>query len=192
MSFAEWIATALGIACVAFAARRSILTFPTGIAAVLLLGVVVLEARLYSDALLQLFFAAANLYGWIGWRRAQADAGDIRVRMLGPRARRLWLGGILLGWALWGTAMHRLTDAALPWWDAGIATASIAAQLLMARRYVENWWLWIAVDIASVPLYLVKGLYLFTALYLIYLGLAAWGLIDWTRERRLERRMVPA
>ncbi len=192
MSPAEWIATTLGIACVALAARRSIWTFPTAIVSVALLGVVVFRARLYSDALLQLFFAAANLYGWIDWRRARARTGDVPVRTLDTRARAAWLCGIALGWLAWGSAMHRLTDAALPWWDAGIAAASIAAQWLMARRAIEHWWLWIAVDLASVPLYLAKGLYPFAGLYLVYLALAVWGLIDWRRAAGARWRLAPA
>ena len=73
-----------------------------------------------------------------------------------------------------------------------IAAASVAAQLLMARRAIENWWLWIAVDVASVPLYLAKGLYPFAGLYLVYLGLAVWGLLDWRRALATGWRMVPA
>lgn len=192
MSLVEWIATGLGIACVALAAVRSIWTFPTGIAAVLLLGAVVFEARLYSDAMLQLFFAGANLYGWGHWRRAQAETGDVPVATLALRERLRWLTGIALGALLWGAAMHRWTDAALPWWDAAIASASVAAQLLMARRRLENWWLWIAVDVASVPLYLSKGLYLFAALYLIYLALAVWGLARWSGAASGRWRVVPA
>jgi nicotinamide mononucleotide transporter len=180
----EWIATALGVACVALAAGRSIWTFPTAIGSVALLGVVVFDARLYSDALLQVFFAAANVYGWLNWHRTQVRTGDVAVAMLDGAGRARWAAAILLGWIVWGTAMHRWTDATLPWWDAGIAAASVAAQLLMARRRIENWWLWIAVDLASVPLYLTKGLYLFAGLYAVYFALALWGLAAWTRAAR--------
>lgn len=179
MSTLEWIATLLGIACVALAAVRSVWTFPTAIGSVTLLGIVVWEARLYSDALLQGFFVAANIYGWIGWRRSQAEQGDVVVGVLSSRARAAWLAGIAGAALAWGGAMHALTDAAYPWWDAAIAAASVAAQLLMAQRRLENWWLWIAVDVASVPLYLAKGLHLFAGLYAIYLALAIWGLVGW-------------
>ncbi len=192
MSPVEWIATALGIACVLLAARRSIWTFPVAIVSVILLGVVVFEARLYSDALLQLFFVAANLYGWLTWRRTQARTGDVPVGMLDAAGRTRWSVAILSGWLVCGAAMHRWTDAALPWLDAGIAAASIAAQLLMAQRQLENWWLWVAVDLASVPLYLAKGLYLFAGLYAVYLGLALWGLASWSRSARGEWRVVAA
>jgi nicotinamide mononucleotide transporter len=192
MSPVEWTATALGIACVALAARRSIWTFPSGIGSVVLLGVVVFEARLYADALLQLFFVAANLYGWATWRRTQARTGDVALGVLDTGGRARWGAAILLGWLLWGAAMHRWTDAALPWWDSGIAAVSVAAQLLMAQRRIETWWLWIAVDLASVPLYLTKGLFLFAGLYAVYLGLALWGLASWLRAGRGEWRVATA
>ncbi|PZQ60460.1 MAG: nicotinamide mononucleotide transporter [Sphingomonas taxi] len=192
MSLLEWVATVLGIACVALAAVRSIWTFPTAIGSVTLLGVVVFDARLYSDALLQLFFVAANLYGWATWHRAQARSGDVPVRWLPTRARWHWAGGIALAWLACGAAMHALTNAALPWWDAGIAAASVAAQILLAQRRLENWWLWIAVDVASVPLYLLKGLHLFALLYLLYLALAIVGLASWWRAARPALQAMPA
>lgn len=184
MSALEWIATLLGIACVALAAWRSVWTFPAGIVSVALLGVVVFEARLYSDALLQLFFVGANLYGWWNWVRTRADTGEVVVGRLDRRARLLWLSGIVVAATLWGVAMHRFTDASYPWWDAAIAAASVAAQILMAQRRVENWWLWIAVDLASIPLYLAKGLMLFAFLYLVYLVLAVGGWLAWRRAAR--------
>ena len=181
MSALEWIATLLGIACVALAAWRSVWTFPAGIVSVALLGVVVFEARLYSDALLQLFFVAANGYGWWNWTVTRAAAGEVLVTRLTAPARLAWLTGIVVAAVVWGLAMHRLTDASYPWWDAAIAAASVAAQLLMAQRRVENWWLWIVVDLASIPLYLAKGLMLFAFLYLVYLVLAVAGLLAWRR-----------
>jgi nicotinamide mononucleotide transporter len=184
MPLFEWIATLLGIACVALAAWRSVWTFPTAIGSVTLLGWVVFEQRLYSDALLQAFFVVANLYGWVTWQRVRRDSGEVTVERLGAAAQRVWAGAIAGAALLWGTTMHWLTDATYPLWDAGIAAASVAAQLLMARRKVENWWLWIVVDLGSVPLYLAKQLYLFAALYLVYLALAVIGLVEWRRALR--------
>lgn len=184
MSALEIVATALGIACVALAAVRSVWTFPVAIASVAALGVVVAGERLYSDALLQLFFVAANIYGWRQWSLAGGDSGEVRVERMMPRARLIWGGGAAAVALMWGGGMHRLTDAAWPWWDAAIAAGSVAAQLLMALRKLENWLLWIAVDLASIPLYLAKGLWLFAGLYLIYLVLACWGLWRWSRAER--------
>ncbi|WP_294443981.1 nicotinamide riboside transporter PnuC [Sphingomonas sp. 179-I 2A4 NHS] len=190
MSVMEWLATALGIACVALAARRSMWTFPAGVASVTLFGVVVYEARLYSDAALQGFFAAANLYGWAQWKRARSTLGEVAVGTMSPLSRVRWAAVTIILGASWAMTMHRFTDASYPWWDAAIAAASVAAQLLMAQRRIENWWLWIAVDLASIPLYLAKGLYLFAGLYLIYLALAVAGLISWLAVMRRTLRLA--
>lgn len=184
MPLLEWLATMLGIACVALAAARSVWTFPTGIASVALLGLVVFEARLYSDAALQAFFIAANLYGWAQWRRARDMWGEVAVDVMTLASRLRWAAATMLAGAAWALVMQRFTDASYPWWDAAIAAASVAAQLLMARRMIENWWIWIAVDLASIPLYLAKGLHLFAGLYLIYLALAIAGLVSWRAARR--------
>jgi nicotinamide mononucleotide transporter len=189
MSAMEWMATVLGVVCVALAAMRSVWTFPSGIASVALLGIVVFDARLYSDALLQVFFIGANLYGWRNWSRASARTGEVTVERMDAREIAGWSAGIAAVALGWGAAMRHLTDASWPWWDAGIAAASVAAQILMGRRRIENWWLWIAIDIASIPLYLAKGLRLFAILYLLYLAIAVAGLIGW---RRAARGVVPA
>ncbi|WP_298674529.1 nicotinamide riboside transporter PnuC [uncultured Sphingomonas sp.] len=181
MSMLESVATVLGVACVALAARRSMWTFPTAIGSVVLIGFVVFEARLYSDALLQGFFVAANCYGWLNWLRSKEKSGEVLVERMSAASRLRWAIGWMIATIAWGAAMHLFTNAAYPWWDAAIAIASVAAQLLMARRLIENWLIWIAVDVASVPLYLAKGLYLFAGLYVIYLALACWGLFDWHR-----------
>ncbi|KQT32772.1 nicotinamide mononucleotide transporter [Sphingomonas sp. Leaf412] len=183
MTVMEWIAALLGVACVALAAMRSVWTFPTAIGSVVLVGVVVFDARLYSDALLQGFFVAANLYGWAGWRAARARDGEIAVGWMTPASRAAWAIGIVAAALLWGGAMQRWTDASYPWWDAAIAAGSVAAQVLMARRRIENWALWIAVDLASIPLYLAKGLSMLAALYVVYLALAIAGLVGWSRPR---------
>ncbi len=184
MTWLEWFSTALGIACVALGVRRSVWTFPTAIGSVTLLGVVVFRQRLYSDALLQVFFVAANGYGWVNWRRSEREAGEVVVERMRTPAVLRWSGAVAVATVAWGLAMQRLTDAAFPYWDAGIAMASIAAQILMARRKLENWLIWIAVDVASVPLYLAKELWAFAGLYLVYLGLSVWGYLGWRRAWR--------
>lgn len=147
----------------------------------MLVGWLVWRQRLYSDAVLQGFFVAANLYGWANWRRSQRTAGEVVVERMSMSEVAAWGLGCLLAALVWGGAMARLTDATYPWWDAGTAVASVAAQVLMARRRLQNWVVWIAVDVALIPLYLVKDLPIIAALYVLYLALSVWGLIDWRR-----------
>ncbi|MBJ6121634.1 nicotinamide riboside transporter PnuC [Sphingomonas mollis] len=182
MNDLEAVAFVLGVINVTLVVRRSIWNYPFGIATVAVYAVVFAEARLYSDTLLQGFFIVVNGYGWVAWTRNRAVAGQVMVEAMTWPARIGWLTGIALAAAIWGTGMHRFTDASMPWWDAALAAASIAAQWLMAKRKWENWVLWIAVDIGSIGLYVIKGLWLTAVLYAVFLILATWGLIDWRRR----------
>ena len=186
MNSLETIAFVLGIINVTLVVRRSVWNFPFGMAMVSLYAIVFWRERLYSDTLLQGFFFVVNALGWWLWADNQAKAGEVVVEQMPARDRIAWVLGWLLISLAWGIGMARLTDAAYPWWDAGIAAASIAAQVMLAKRLIENWWVWIGVDIASVGLYAAKGLWLTLVLYVIFLGLSVWGLIDWRAALRRE------
>jgi nicotinamide mononucleotide transporter len=179
----EWIAAALGLANIALLVRRSVWNYPFGLAMVALYALVFFEARLYGESGLQLIFFAAQAWGWVLWvRAAKADGGDDRqvpVRWLGNFSRLVWTTAtaalaLNLGWV-----MHRFTDASLPYADAAIAGASIAAQFLLAFRRIENWVLWIVIDVASIAVYVTKGLWPTAGLYVVFLGMSALGLREW-------------
>ena len=174
----------LGALCVGLGVVRSMWTFPTAIGSVTLLGIVVWRERLYSDALLQLFFVGANIYGWLNWRGARERSGAIVIETLGWVERGGWTIAIVLLSIAIGAVMARYTNAAYPLWDASITVASMAAQVLMAQRRWENWLLWVVVDVAAIWLYHVKQLETFAGLYVIYLMLSLWGLAQWLTVRR--------
>lgn len=190
MSLIEGVATGLGALCVALSVARSVWTFPTAIGSVTLIGWLVWQQRLYSDALLQLFFVGANLYGWANWRLSQAQAGEVLVEGMAAAERLRWAVVAVAATLAWGAAMQRWTDASYAWWDAATAVVSVIAQLLMARRKWENWVLWVVVDVALIPLYLAKGLTMLAALYVFYLLLSIAGLIGWRRALREAGRAV--
>lgn len=180
----EWIAAALGVLNVALVVRRSIWNYPFAIAMVSLYFFVFFEAKLYSDALLQIFFLAINLYGWVNWLRSRRETGEVIVTVLTPRERLLWGLGTLAASLAWGLVMACFTDAVAPLIDAIVAGGSIAAQLLLSLRRLENWLLWIAVDLIAVPLYFSRGLQATAALYVLFLALAIAGLVAWHRAWR--------
>lgn len=177
----EILAALLGLANILLVVRRSVWNFPVAIAMVSLFAVIFWNAKLYSDAGLQFFFIAVNMFGWWQWTRNSADDGEIEVRALAPAQRVFWLAGAVAAALIWGLIMSRTTDATHPWWDASIAMWSVAAQFLLAWRYIENWHGWIAVNLVSVPLYATKGLYVSAGLYAVLLIIAIWGLIEWRR-----------
>jgi nicotinamide mononucleotide transporter len=181
MSELEWVAAALGVINVALVVRRSVWNYPFGLAMVALYFFVFFEARLYSDALLQIFFFVVQIYGWVNWVRARNASGEVPVGRLTPRERIGWVLGTALASLVWGLGMARYTDAAAPIVDAFIAGASISAQILMARRRIENWAVWILVDMVAIGLYFSRHLYPTSALYALFLLLSVTGLIGWRR-----------
>ncbi|MFN3620198.1 nicotinamide riboside transporter PnuC [Sphingorhabdus sp.] len=184
MSLLEIIAVLLGVANILLIIRRSVWNFPVAIAMVGLYFVIFRDAKLYSDAGLQIFFAVVNLYGWWNWTRSKAESGAIVVRRIQAKGYALCIiVSIAAIWG-WGAIMHAETDASYPYWDASVAMLSIAGQILMARRFVENWHFWIVVNLISIPLYFVKELYLTAGLYSLFLVLAVTGLIAWRKAEQ--------
>jgi nicotinamide mononucleotide transporter len=173
-----------GVACVWLAARNSIWNFPIGIVNGGLYLVVFKEARLYSDAGLQLAFIALLVYGWVKWLRndASPNASVLPITRT-PQRVAWWLGaaGLLFAGVV-GYLFGRYTDAALPYWDSSTTAVSLAAQLLLSRRNLENWLLWIGVDVAYVGMYWHRDLHLTSVLYGVFLVLAVYGYWQWRRE----------
>lgn len=184
MNAPEIIATLLGLANILLLVRRSIWNYPFGLLMVALYAQIFFAAKLYSDALLQLFFFVTQLYGWYAWWRAGGSEHQVQVERLTAPARIAWVMMIALISLAWGAAMHAYTDAAFPWWDGTIAVTSIAAQILLARRLIENWLLWIAVDASAIPLYLAKQLPFTAGLYFLFLLLCIVGLRKWAAAER--------
>lgn len=189
MSPLEIVAFVLGVINVSLVVRRSIWNYPFGLVMVALYAWIFFGAKLYSDAILQVFFFVVQIYGWMNWARSASLEGEVRVERMTNRDRAFWLVGAVFATLAWGWGMHRFTDAAFPWWDAGVAILSVVAQILMSRRLIENWLLWITVDLLAIGLYATRDLRLTALLYAIFLALSVWGLIDW---RHAERRSVTA
>lgn len=193
MTTLEWIATAAGFVCVLLLVRRSMWNFPFAILSVSLFAVVFRDAKLYSDALLQLFFIAINLFGWWSWLRSRATQGEVVVERLTVIEQVAALSGMIGLTLFWGAVMAGHTDAAFPYIDGAVAMLSVGAQVLLAMRKLESWYVWIVVDLIAIPMFYSKGLYATSGLYVLYLGLSVWGLLDWQRAmRRANNGVLPA
>ncbi len=181
MSWAEIAGALLGLVNIVLVIRRSVWNFPVAMVMVVLVGWVLAGTKLYSEAGLQAFFFAANAWGWWMWSRAQGETAEVPVGRMTAQARLVWalvtaVLSLSLGWVL-----HTFTDAVLPFADSAVAGASIAAQILLALRRVENWALWIAIDVVSVGLYLNRELYALAALYVAFGVLSVAGWREWQR-----------
>ncbi|MEQ1640910.1 MAG: nicotinamide riboside transporter PnuC [Novosphingobium sp.] len=186
----EWVAAGLGLINIALLIFRSQWNFAFAIASVSLYVFIFFESRLYAESGLQVFFILANIWGWTLWRNA-ADAGSdesrVPVRWLDWTSRTVWLMvtaaiSLNLGWL-----MHRYTNAALPFADSAIAGASVAAQILLGYRRIENWMVWIVIDVAAALLYINRGLYPTAGLYGGMLVMSLIGLKEWIEVERRQR-----
>jgi nicotinamide mononucleotide transporter len=177
LEIAGTVTTVLGIW---LTTRRLLICWPVVLAADVLYLLVFFRARLFSDALLQLFFVAFTLYGWWHWWRGVVEEGEVRVV---PLSLRGWLAGLAagaVGAVLLGGLMVRI-GAALPHLDAALASYSLVASWWQARKHIANWWLWIAVDLIYIGEYIYKDLRLTALLYAGLVLLAVLGLRDWRR-----------
>lgn len=191
MESLENLAVLLGLANIVLIVRRSLWNYPFGIAMVAIYFFIFFETKLYSDALLQIFFLIVQLYGWWCWIKGRDTAGELIVERLSARAMLQWTIGLALATALWGWLMHSFTDAAFPWWDASVAMISVGAQIMLSRRYIENWALWVLVDADALGLYATKGLEKTAILYGVFLIVAAWGWWEWVRVERAQTAAEP-
>ena len=180
----EVLGVATGIVAVWLTTRENVWCWPLGLVNVALFAVVFHEARLYADMGLQGIYFALCLYGWCAWLTGGPAHGRLRVTRT-PRSALLALGviGVAAAFGL-GFVLRTRTDAALPFWDAGTASFSLVAQAMQTRKWIENWLIWIAVDLVYIGMYVAKGLFLTAGLYAVFLGLAVAGLSHWGRTLR--------
>jgi nicotinamide mononucleotide transporter len=182
MGALEIAAALLGVINVVLVVRRSTWNYPFGIVMVAFYFFVFWNAKLYSDALLQIFFLVIQAYGWWAWAHARHVDHGVVVGWMPWRRRVPWLAVTAVAVLLWGTGMARFTDAAAPFVDATTAGLSIAAQSLQSLRRIESWVLWIAVDSVAIGLFAWRGLFVTSALYGLFLVLAVVGLFEWRRR----------
>ncbi len=182
----EWIAVVFGFVCVVLTVRQNIWCWPAGLIQVLLYIYVFYEAKLYSDVILHIVYVFLQFYGWYHWLYGGTRFHDLPVTSSGWMFAP-WLCGVLAGSYLWGFGMERYTDAAIPYGDAFTTVASLAAQYLLARKQLESWLLWIAVDIVAVWIYQEKALYPTAMLYGVFLVLATLGFLAWRKSMQEHR-----
>ena len=120
------------------------------------------------------------------WRwRAGRGAARVRPVARTPRTEALVVLAVALaGTAALGWYLGRYTPSTVPWGDAVTTVLSLAAQWLMSRRFLENWWIWIAADVIYVPLYLSRQLPLTAVLYAVFLGMCLMGVREWNRSMK--------
>ncbi|MGI8546164.1 MAG: nicotinamide riboside transporter PnuC [Gemmatimonadaceae bacterium] len=178
----ELIAVLVGIVSVYLSTRENIWSWPTALVNVSLFFALFYRSGLYSDTGLQVVYFVLSIYGWYEWLYGGANRTAIAVSRT---TRTTWLTLVGIGivvWAALGSITSRLPGTALPYVDAATTTTSLLAQWMMTRKLLENWAVWIAVDVVYIGMFIFKGLYLTAFNYGIYLALAVLGYMTWKRS----------
>ncbi|HLL12133.1 MAG TPA: nicotinamide riboside transporter PnuC [Rubrivivax sp.] len=157
--------------------------WPLAIVSSLLYALLFADSRLYGEAGLQFVFIGVALWGWWQWQRGHGrDGAPLQVREMDVRSRWAVAAATLAAWPLLGVLLQRATDSDVPFLDALPTVASITGQILLGRKLVENWPVWVGVNIVSVGLFAYKALWLTAILYGLFTVLA---LVGWRAWRRL-------
>ncbi len=192
MSPLELVAAVVGALSVWLSVRQNIWSWPTAIVNVVLYSVVFFQARLYADMGLQVIYAILSIYGWYEWLHGGENRTELHVTPTGSRLA-LILGAIAIGGSLLlGAILRQATDAALPFMDSFLSSTSLVAQWMMTKKLLENWLVWIGVDVLYVGMFVFKGLFVTAGLYAVFLALAVKGYIDWRRSMAAQLAPVPA
>ncbi|HEK21790.1 MULTISPECIES: nicotinamide riboside transporter PnuC [unclassified Mucilaginibacter] len=182
---AEIIAVITGLLCVYLAARNSIWNWPLAIISVSIYIFLFFEKHLYADTGLQFYFLGMNMYGWWYWSHSPAEQ-KVPFRRVTLKETGLSAAAVVVVTFVLGTVLQ-YTPASYPYLDSFLAACSLVAQLFLARKVLENWLLWVFVDVIYVGVYMFKDLHLTALMYAIYALIAAKGYIDWRREWKLQQ-----
>lgn len=182
----ELVAVIFGIVSVYLSVRQNIWSWPTALINVALYFLLFYKVGLFSDMGLQVVYFALSLYGWYEWLYGGAGRTELKVTRA---TARVWLAASAVGIVVWlalAQITSRIKGVALPYVDAGTTTTSLVAQWMMTRKILENWAIWVAVDVVYVGMFIFKHLYLTAGLYAVFLVLAAMGHFQWKRTLAAE------
>ncbi len=186
----ELLAVGLNLAYVILAAKEHISCWIFGILGSLLSIWIFVDAKLYAEAFLFSYYVVMGFYGWYAWSKAKGTNHKLEIvsGSISLHVKLLltgYLGTIVLFWIL-----KSYTDAAMPLLDSFTTVFSFIATWMVAKRLIENWIYWIAIDALSVYLYLSRDLTLYAFLTFAYTGLAIYGYLEWRKDLKSKTKVV--
>src|SRR5947207_3059908 len=189
----EYLAVFAGIASVWFSRIENILVYPVGLINTIVYIYLSFQVGLWGEGSVNFYYTVVSIYGWILW--AKRDQQHHHVVVIKNSSRKEWSQHLLFFLFFYITIFFALSwlkkngnaPQAIPWADAFASAAAYTGMWLMAKKKVESWYWWIATNIASIPLYFVKGLVFTSVYYLILLVMAVFGLFEWIKRAREEK-----
>ncbi len=183
----EYIAVFAGIASVWFSRKENILVYPVGLINTVIYIYISFKYHLPGEASVNFYYTVMSLYGWYIWMKK--DTRQEKVLRITHSNQQMWLNQFLFFAFFYAGIYFALVylkdiffEGAIPWADAFASATAFTGMWLMTRKKVESWYWWIATNIASIPLYFVKGLVFTSVYYMILLVFAFWGLAEWKKR----------
>ncbi len=180
----EYIAVAAGIASVWFSKKENILVYPVGLVNTIIYTWLSFKFQLIGEASVNFYYTVVSIWGWVLWSKKNTQLQPV-LHITFSNAQQ-WLQQVLFFAVLYIVIFSSLTylktafyAGVIPWADAFASATAFTGMWLMAKKKVESWWWWIATNIASIPLYFIKGLVFTSFYYSVLLILAVLGLQEW-------------
>lgn len=179
-SWLEWIGFLSTIACIYLAAKENIWNWPISIFSIVISAVLYFDTQLFGDFALQFYFLFTAFYGWWFWLKNKQEA-EKPVVSIKWKHWGLIVSSIVILTLFLGYLLDKYTPTNVPYEDGFCTAVSLVAQIMLTRKILENWILWIVVDICYVPLLIYKNLIIYALLYAILVGIAVKGYFDWRK-----------
>ena len=180
----ELAAVLLAIAYLILAIRQNIWCWSSAAISTAIYVYLFLDAKLYMESLLNVFYFAMAIYGWYVWYHGKTGDAELPVSVWGRSVHGIALVVIVAVSLATGFMLERYTDAAFPYIDSMTTWSAIWATFLVARKVLENWWYWLIIDAVSIFIYWSRDLQLTSLLFVIYVIMVPIGLLSWTRSYR--------
>lgn len=186
----EFTAVIVGIVSVWFSRKENIWVYPTGLVNTILYVYLSIKSHLLGEASVNLYYTLMSIYGWWLWTRKDLNSGAPVIR-ISQNTRKDWIQQllffliaylVLLTALLW--AKRAFAPEAIPFADAFASATAYTGMWCMAKKKVSSWYFWIATNLASIPLYFVKGFMFTSVQFMVLLILAIAGLISWQQKAR--------
>ncbi len=180
----ELLGAILGILYIRFSIRQNIFTWPTGILTSSLYIAVFFNSALYAAMGLQFYYVAISIYGWYYWLNGKRDENKSLLPVQTAN-KKLWIKIAVITALLYLAILFiliRFSDSDVPFMDSLTTSFSIVATWMLAKKYIENWIIWIFVDVISIGLYMYKSLWPTVVLFIVYTVMAYFGYIEWKKD----------
>ena len=180
----EILGTIVGLIYLWLESKASIYLWVASVIMPAIYLVVFYDAGLYADTAINIYYLSIAIYGWFAWRYGSKERKELPISHISPRQIVAMVGLYAVMQVVISLALLHFTDSDVVWFNGLTSALSIVGMWMLARKYIEQWIVWIVVDILSAALYGCKELYLTAALYVLYAVIAVFGYRKWRELMR--------